>query len=304
MITTYLIMLILLIIYIPIYLWVYKFPEKAMRFHLVKYGPCIMIKTHIGMKTINFISRYKRTLLFFGLFSRLISAILFLFVIYLMIIAVIMIPSRLGTHSMGIEYTLVIPGLNPILPIGYSIIALILAMIVHELGHGVQARANDARVNSTGLLYAIVPIGAFVEPNEEDMQKKSRRAQVDVYTAGIAVNTIVSVISISLMMMMCGGISTHYENDFGICSIDKHSPIDIAEIPPSAIITGIKEFDSSNDFMAVNALYKNGTTSINIVNSENELYNIDLLKSYTIEYEYKGVTYDTGRMPIRLGAYI
>ncbi|MGN0099026.1 MAG: metalloprotease, partial [Candidatus Methanomethylophilaceae archaeon] len=74
--TAYLVLLILLILYIPIWIWVWRCPEKAERFHLVKYGPTIMIKSQLGMKTMDRLAKYPRFWRAFGFISKVISAIL------------------------------------------------------------------------------------------------------------------------------------------------------------------------------------------------------------------------------------
>ena len=190
----YQILIVLAVIYVPIWVWVWRNPERAERYHLCKYGPCIMIKTQLGMRTMDRLSRYTRFWRAFGFFSKVVSAVLFLMMMYMMVVALMAVPARMASESsIGIEYALAIPGLNPMLPLVYGVIALVVAMVVHELGHGIQARANGARVDSSGLLYGVVPLGAFVEPNEEDMSKKSRRARM----ARSQANSLVSYCRIS-----------------------------------------------------------------------------------------------------------
>ena len=217
--TAYIVLLILLIVYIPIWLWVWRNPEKAERWHLVKYGPCIMIKTQLGMRTMDRLASYPRFWRAFGLFSKMVSAVLFFLMMYMLVVAVIALPSTLSSgSSVGIEYALAIPGFNPILPLSYGVVALVIAMVVHELAHGIQARANGIRVKSSGLLYGVVPLGAFVEPDEEDLASKPRRARVDVYAAGITVNTIVAVLSIAILILSCGAVSSDHGDTPGVSS--------------------------------------------------------------------------------------
>jgi len=240
-------LIILTIIYVPIWFWVWRNPEKALKYHLVKYGPTIMIKTRLGIKTMDKIAKYRRFWYAFGFMSRLISAVLFFLMMYMLILSVIALPSRLGSGGIGIQYALAIPGFNPMLPLTYGILALFVAMVVHEMGHGIQSRVNDCDVDSTGLLYGVVPLGAFCEPNEEQLPKLSRRAQLDVYAAGITVNTVVATISIVLMLLICSTITVADfgqnmdEDDLpGVYSIDKDSPAFYSDVPTSALITGIQ----------------------------------------------------------------
>ena len=145
----YLILIVLAVIYVPIWVWVWRKPEQAERYHLCKYGPCIMIKTRLGFKTMDRLCKYTRFWRAFGFFSKLVSAVLFLLMMYMLVVAIIAVPSRMASgSSIGIEYALAIPGLNPMLPLVYGVIAFVVAMVVHELGHGIQARANGARLRA------------------------------------------------------------------------------------------------------------------------------------------------------------
>ncbi|MHB8633671.1 MAG: site-2 protease family protein [Thermoplasmatota archaeon] len=96
--------------------------------------------------------------------------------------------------KLGITEILVIPGVNPFVPLWYGIAALAITLAVHEGGHGILARANDMRVKSLGLLFAIVPIGAFVEPDETELAAASRRRRLRVFSVGPAVNVAVAVL--------------------------------------------------------------------------------------------------------------
>lgn len=256
--TAYLVMIILCIVYIPIWFWVWRNPEKAARYHLVKYGPTVMIKTQLGIKAMDRLGKHRLLWRVFGFISRLLAAILFLIMMYMLIMSLLALPSRIGSGGIGIQYALAIPGFNPMLPLTYGILALFIAMVVHEMGHGIQSRANDCKVDSTGLLYGVVPLGAFCEPNEEELKLLPRRAQMDVYSAGISVNTFVAVISLALMLLICSAIpvatfSNEVDGDLpGIYSIDEDSPGYLSGLTTSALITGIKEVDGG-DYLPVYA---------------------------------------------------
>jgi len=300
--TAILAIIILCVIYVPIWVWVWRNPEKAERYHLVKYGPALMIKTHLGIKTMDRLGKHRLFWRVFGFLSRLISAGLFFMMMYMLIVALLALPSRIGSGGIGIQYALAIPGLNPMLPLTYGILALFIAMVVHEMGHGIQSRANDCNVDSTGLLYGVVPLGAFCEPNEEELPKLSRRAQMDVYSAGISVNTFVAVISIVLMLFICSGITPAVygegETDEvpGVYSLDDLSPAYLAGIPTSALIVGIKEVDEDS-YHAVSADV-NG--SLVAIQSDLEL---SPLKFYNLRYLTEDGNYHESE-GIQMGALI
>ena len=238
---TYIVLIILAVIYVPLFLYV-KFGKKLEEKGLVPYGPTIMIRTKLGIKLIDRWGRYKRFWRACGVMSRFVTLFLMAYIVLIIIVDLILLPSAIGKGGMGIEYALAIPGLNPMLPIVYGWIGLIIAMVVHELAHGMQSRANDIPVDSTGLLYAVVPVGAFVEPNEEAIEKSSRTAKMDLYAAGITTNFIVALVMFILMFSMASGtIASDYEDNPAFYAFTKDSPMMDYDIPTTAIITDIDD---------------------------------------------------------------
>ena len=235
--TTVLILLILLIIYVPLWFFVWKHPS-ALRYGLEKYGPTIKINSKLGMRFMDRFGRYKRFWRAFGLFSQIVSFMLMVMMVYIMVVAVLRLPSTFGQSKLGVEYVLAIPGLNPLLPLWYSLLGLIVAMVCHELAHGLQSRSNDIEVEHTGLLYAVVPLGAFVEPNNDQVDKSSRRAKIDLYTAGITTNFVLAAISFLLFStVMLGGISSPYNDNCAVYQVA--TDYDADNLPAGAIITEI-----------------------------------------------------------------
>src|SRR3990172_274290 len=69
-----------------------------------------------------------------------------------------------------------LPGINPIIPLGYGIFGLAVAIILHEFSHGILSRAANIRIKSLGVIFLIFPIGAFVEPDEDELRALPRRS--------------------------------------------------------------------------------------------------------------------------------
>lgn len=87
----------------------------------------------------------------------------------------------------------VIPGVQtPNLPLFVPIeawISLLAILIIHEASHGFLARRHNLKVLGSGLLLAgILPIGAFVKPDEKKMKQMPARKQVQIVAAGPASN--------------------------------------------------------------------------------------------------------------------
>ena len=99
-----------------------------------------------------------------------------------------------------------VPGVAPIIP-GFQIplvaglIAFALALILHEMSHGVLARIYNVRLKSVGLLMVgIIPMGGFVEPDDKQVGKLSNINQTKMFAAGVAANFVLMVIFFLLML--------------------------------------------------------------------------------------------------------
>jgi len=100
----------------------------------------------------------------------------------------------------------VCPGIAPLIP-GTEIpkiklfvplhawISFVVIMILHEGMHGVFTRKAKVKLKSVGVLLAgLIPVGAFVEPDEKALRKKSGEDQLRVYVAGPVSNLYTSLI--------------------------------------------------------------------------------------------------------------
>ena len=84
-----------------------------------------------------------------------------------------------------------LPGINPMLPIVYGWIAIVLAIVVHEGAHGVIARNVGLKVKSSGLLFfLIVPIGAFVDVDEEQIKKAKPKHSLKLWLQELAATSL------------------------------------------------------------------------------------------------------------------
>ncbi len=98
-----------------------------------------------------------------------------------------------------------IPGIQiPQVPIFipvYGWVGLLLAMIVHETSHGLRAIAEKIRLDSSGFLFlGFIPVGAFVEPRQEELERAPDKAKLRIYSAGPSSN-LFSMIPLLLVML-------------------------------------------------------------------------------------------------------
>lgn len=83
--------------------------------------------------------------------------------------------------------TFLLPGIN--LPFFEGILALLVVLIVHEGAHAILTRIARVPLLSSGVaFFGIIPIGAFVEPDEKKLAAVPAPAQTRVLVAGAAAN--------------------------------------------------------------------------------------------------------------------
>ena len=117
--------------------------------------------------------------------------------------------------------SLVVPGVevpgSPIfIPLLAGLIALATVLIVHEFSHGILSRVEKININSIGLLlFAIIP-GAFVEPDEEELNELSRPAKMRIYVAGSMANLTLAAIAMIIMMVISSFIVPVVFEDDGV----------------------------------------------------------------------------------------
>ncbi len=101
--------------------------------------------------------------------------------------------------------TFLLPGVN--LPLFEGIFALVVIMLVHEGAHAVLARIGKIPVASSGIvLFGVIPIGAFVEPDESKLAKADEVRQSRVLVAGCTANLMASVLFFILFALLTHGM--------------------------------------------------------------------------------------------------
>ncbi len=76
----------------------------------------------------------------------------------------------------------------------YFILALAIVAIVHEFSHGIFMRLFKIKIKSTGFVFLGPILGAFVEQDQKDMEKKKKGEQMAVLAAGTFANLVFALI--------------------------------------------------------------------------------------------------------------
>jgi membrane-associated protease RseP (regulator of RpoE activity) len=175
------------------------------KYNISFYGPALLLRTK---KFRNFIKKLSSRKRFWELYGNFSIAFCFFIMIFMLKIFIeqVWLLYGLGPDVKeilpGPDMMLVLPGINPLLPleyIWYIIIALAIAILVHEFSHGILTFASDLKVKSLGILYLIIPIGAFVEPDEEELSKTKASKRMRVFAVGPMANFIVAFVALLLL---------------------------------------------------------------------------------------------------------
>jgi membrane-associated protease RseP (regulator of RpoE activity) len=110
---------------------------------------------------------------------------------------------RENAKVIGLRGNLLIPIINPILPLTYTLLALIISVFIHEAGHGIVARVYGIKVESTGIAFVlIIPVGAFVNLDKDGLTNASLKEKSAVLTAGPLNNMILAAVSLALLFVL------------------------------------------------------------------------------------------------------
>ena len=158
---------------------------------------------------------------------------------------------------------LAIPGVNEFLPLSVApeiVAGLVLGLVVHEGGHGLFCRVEDIDIGSMGLaLLALIPIGAFVEPDEEDVQRSSRGSQVRMFAAGVTNNFALSIV---MLLLLFGPVMGSFAVADGakVGGVLQGSAADEAGLEPGSVVT-VVDGQPVADGRSLEAALANATTS-------------------------------------------
>lgn len=100
---------------------------------------------------------------------------------------------------------LIVPGVNDFLPLSVTphiIAGLVIGLVIHEGGHAIMCRIGDMNIDSVGTIsLAVIPLGAFVEPDDESVTASSRAAKLRMYSAGVMNNFVVSLLLLAILLI-------------------------------------------------------------------------------------------------------
>ncbi|MEI6732244.1 MAG: site-2 protease family protein, partial [archaeon] len=197
-----------------------------------------LYRTQIGVKFIDkFTTKYKKVL----------SAMQYVVITsgYVLMTLVLWLLGRLAyvyTTSPTLARDLRAPVLMPLIPyvdqifkvdflppfyFTYWILIIAIIAIPHEFAHGIFARFYKIKVHSTGFGFLGPFLAAFVEPDDKQMEKKPKKAQLTVLASGTFANVIFGVLSVILLFIFVAAAFSPAGVYFNTYT---YSPIALSEI--------------------------------------------------------------------------
>ena len=167
-------------------------------------GPITTFHTKRGRRFVDWLATPKRAWRAWGNVGVGVSLVVLIgSFFYVLLAAVLAIENPAPSAVTEPRNVLVIPGVNDFLPLsvaGEIVAGLAVALVVHEGGHALLCRVGDIEIESMGLaLITIIPLGAFVEPDEEAVTAANRGKQIRMYVAGVTNNFAVSLLCLALL---------------------------------------------------------------------------------------------------------
>ncbi len=248
------------------------------KYNITSYGPILMLRTTKGQAFLDMLAVHKRFWRTFAniglpamLIGMLVMFLLILFIDYSLISSfrtqTVPAPTRINEP----RNFFLIPGLNEYIPFYWGAIALIVTLMVHEFSHAILCKVEGIKVKSMGILLALVPVGGFAEPDEEQLLGKkeekvagqveaeqtsepkklaTRSERVRVLTAGVMANFVTALIAFILFFSLLGSIST--VGDVMVTNVIPGSPAELQGVKQNMILTGIndKEINNATDFLS------------------------------------------------------
>tara|TARA_B100001287_G_scaffold39952_1_gene29105 strand:- start:931 stop:2241 length:1311 start_codon:yes stop_codon:yes gene_type:complete len=164
-----------------------------------------MVRSKRGLKLLDKTVKPRSFWRFYGEVSLWVCVFSMLMVGLLMIIAFITALITPPETAPSASELVAIPGLNPVIPLGWGALAFIVALVIHEFGHGLQARAHGMRIRSFGLLQlGPLPLGAFAEPQYEELTTAPSKERMRMFAAGPATNIFAAVICLMFLGALAG----------------------------------------------------------------------------------------------------
>lgn len=237
-------------------------------------GVILMIRTRRGMRLLDYVSKPKRFWRGFGEVSIWLCFFVMFMVVLLLILSAISNAVNPPDDPLPASDLLLIPGVTSFVPFKWPVLALIVAIVIHEYSHGIQARVHGMRLRSFGVLQlGPLPIGAFAEPEESEMERAPRRERLRLFAAGPSINIFATYIVLILLSSVASGMIAENEgvhargivvgggaDEAGLLSFETITHIDEGQISDYSDFSSEMDGITSGDEVVLTVLSRSNTS--------------------------------------------
>ncbi len=225
-------------------LYIVKTRGMLKKYNLSLWGPVLMWRTPRGKKIIKFLSQPKLFWTHFANFGVFLCFMAMFAMMALLIWEMTLSFSIPAEQAPTPQMLLLLPGVNPLIPLSsipYLIVGIIIAIIIHEFSHGILAMVGNIKIKALGIMYMIIPLGAFVEPDEKQMEKIHKKKRMRIFAMGPSSNLVLAFIcALVFSLGFMASVSPHHNGTLAV-GIIENSPADVLDIEPWTLITSIDE---------------------------------------------------------------
>ncbi len=238
----------------------------------------LLLKTKLGIGIMEKLSKRYRALLkiigYSGIGVGFIGMLFITVVLIQNLYNMIIKKTSQTTVSLVLPGT-VIPGLGRI-DFSFWIITIFIVALVHEMSHGIIAKAHKIPIKSSGIVFFGPIIGAFVEPDEKKLSKQSDVVKYSVFAAGPFSNIILSLIVLMLTATLVTPIYNNITEEAGVSftKIQQGYPAEKAGLKTNTIINEINNvtIKNPNDFLMFMVCVKPNQTLT--IKSQNKTFHL------------------------------
>jgi membrane-associated protease RseP (regulator of RpoE activity) len=258
--------------------------------HRVEFNfPMLILRTKRFSVIFDKLGSFRASRYFAWLFLFLVPLVagIGLYLIINSLIGIFMNPSvGQAVRELGPGAILMLPGINPVLPIFYGWIAIVCAIAIHEGAHGIIARNEGFTVKSSGLLFFLfVPIGAFVDVDEDQLKTAKPRASLKVMAAGFGGNILVGAVCLLSLLVIVGGLTPVIDNGVYINNVTQGLPAQNAGLLSKDVLVSIDNMTINNSTM-LRAVLDNKTAGdsvqVTVARGENWQYRYSTTVNLTV----------------------
>ncbi|HUV02278.1 MAG TPA: site-2 protease family protein [Desulfobacteria bacterium] len=244
------------------------------RYNISAVGPVLMIRTKRGERLLERLSTGARRERFWRVYANIGTVLVLIAMVFMFVLVAYGTYATFMAHPEPTEINeprnwLLIPGLNEFIPLS-AWVGFVIALVVHELSHAVLSTVEKIKVKSMGLLVALVPIGAFAEPDSEQLfgkkekekEKEKRsgekrheeieadaperkltkkvatsRERTRILSAGVTSNFCVAFVAFSLFFAILFSVQPISDNVLYVYGVAEGSLADSVGIEPEMFIT-------------------------------------------------------------------